>query len=193
MEEVAVSPEPPPRDIETLWRDQTPESDPVTLEQIHLLARKVDHRSRRLLVFATGGLAVNAFIYGQLWQMFHDALTRTGLALTLAGVLMCGYLGFSAHFRQRDPAQTAGAYLRLQLQSSLRRARGGWLVSLAALLPGLAILEVATLRNFHGPLWALLFPQILLVLMVAFVIVSSRRAARRLEQELARLDQLLKT
>ena len=85
----------------------------MSLEQIQLLARRFDHRGRRLLVLAAGGLAVNAFVYGQLWQMFHDALSRTGLALTLAGVLLCGYLRYSVVFPKRDPVEAAGTYLRL--------------------------------------------------------------------------------
>ena len=165
----------------------------MTLEEIHALARGFDRRSRRVLAFTAISFTLGAFIYGQVWETHHDVLSRTGLALTLAGVLMCGYLGFSAHFRQRDPAQTAGAYLRLQLQSSLRRARGGWLVSLAALLPGLVILIAATVRTYHGPLWALFLPEVLIVLMMAFAVLNSRRAAKRLKRELEELDHLLKT
>jgi len=188
-----VSPEPSHDAIETLWRDQTLEIDTMTLEEIHTLARKFDRKARRVLFLGPAGLAVAAFIYGQMWQMFPDSLSRTGIALTLAGMLACGYLSYSVLFPKRDPAEAAGAYLRRRLQSSLRNARGGWLLSLAALLPGLAILEVVTLRSAHGPIWALLLPQGLFVLAVALFILNARQGARRLEYELEQLDMLLKS
>jgi len=188
-----MSPEPSLPDIETLWRDQTLESDPMTLEDVHELVRKFDLKARRELVIVGLSLTAAAFIYGQVWQAFHDPLTRAGVALTLAGMLACGYLSYAALHPKRDLAEAAGPYLRRRLQGALRQARGGWLLSLAALLPGIAVLEASTLRRAHGPMWAMLLPQVIMLLAIAFIVVNARRGARRLEQELGQLDRLLES
>jgi hypothetical protein len=186
-----VSPDPFHHDIETLWLNQPLENNAMTLEEIHTLAAKFEVKARRVLLIAAAGVAVGAVIYSRLWQMSDNTLSRMGVALGYVGLLLCGYLSYLVVFPKRDPAEPAGVYLRRRLQSMLRNSRGGWLLSLAVLLPGAAIQQMAALRTSDGPVWSLLVPPLLFIAVVTFIIFTARRGAGKLKRELDQLNMLL--
>jgi hypothetical protein len=188
-----VTAEPPTPDLKTLWQDQTQETDPMTLEQVQTLVRRHETMARRGLFVIVGGSALGFFVFGQEWQMFHDPLRRTGVALLAAGIFFAFIRGCLVLFPRRDPIEPAGVFLRRQWQTYLRNARGGWLVQLAALVPGVVVLEIGVLRiPSLVPLWAKVMPLGLMMMALVFVAVQNRRGARRFERELAELDALLK-
>jgi hypothetical protein len=189
-----VTAEPPTPDLKVLWQDQLQEIDPMTLEQVRILARRYEAMARRGMFIAIGAVAFGFFVFGQERHMFHDPLRRTGVALLAAGILFSMLRGSWLLFPRRDPAEPAGSFLRRQLQTYLRNARGGWLIQLVALVPGVVVLEIGLLRTPSlVPLWARALPLALMMVVLGVVVVQNRRSARRFKRELAELDALLKS
>lgn len=162
----------------------------MTLEQIHILARKFDRKARMAALILALALIIVGFVKGLQWQMFDDPLRRIGIALVAIGLPPFVYLTWRVLFPEMDPAEPAGVYLRRRLQRSLANARGGWALTVAPLLPGMLVTLYGGIRYNSGPQWA---PYVVFVgaFVVAFAV--TRISARRISAELRRLDALLKS
>jgi len=184
--------DPSHQDLRTLWQGQDRETDPMTLEQIHALVGKYDRRTRLsaallavMLVFA--GFATGARLIGA-----HDTLDRVGVALYVLGMIVSAALIARMNFPRRDPAESAGAFLKRRLQRRLATARGGWVPILLPILPAAAVIAFWTIEHNRGPAWAPWPPLALFAVVVLFVMVRTRRQARRLEADLKELDRLMR-
>jgi hypothetical protein len=184
-----------PFDPRSLWQDQTPEEDPMTLEQIHDLARRRERRTRFTLPLMGVILGAALFVYGEQFQTAKDAFQRIAVLVSAAGLLAFCWLMYRVVFPRRDPAEPAGAYLRRQLELGLRNHRGGWMMAIAPLLPGFLLTYVArALRGQagHGPLLTSLLPLMLVVAAFVLAMFRARRAAPRIQAEIDELDRLIR-
>jgi hypothetical protein len=176
-----------------LWQDQEPETDPVTLEQIHDLTRKFDRKTRFVPAIMAFGLVAAGFLTAQLWLAAHDGLRRLSAILFIAGQLGCYFLIYRVVFPPRDPAAPASDHLRHRLQLRLSYRQGGVVVVLLPLLPFLLVAGYEAIsRNRHGPLWATLAPFVLCAAALAFLLVRARIGARQTRAQLEDLEALLK-
>ncbi len=190
--------DPSGQDPKALWKELEPETDPVTLDQIHAIARKLDRKARLALIAFLLVVIVAAFAGGQRWQTTHDALTRTNVLLIIGGLLLSGYLSSRVLFPSRDPSEPAGAYLRRRLQRSLANVRGGWMITVTPLLPSLVLSFYAAYGRhlagpYPGPTWARFLPLAVLAGALVFVLARTRRGERRIRAQLEEVDQLLKS
>lgn len=186
----------PRQDPKALWKELDPETDPVTLEQIHALAARFDRKARLALLLIPAALICVAFIGGQEWQMNPDPLARTTVALQIAGMLLSGWLMSRVVFPSRDPSEPAGAYLRRRLQRSLVNVRGGWLITAIPLLPaamlGFYVAYVRAHPGPHaGPAWVRFAPAALFIAVLVLVLVRTRTGEREIKAQLDEVERLL--
>ena len=189
------------QDLKALWQDQPPETDPMTLEHVQTVGRKLDRRVQRTIVIGGAVAVFLAFNAGQMWQRTADPLARVALALLAVGAVGYLILIYRLTHLARDPTEPAGMFLRRRLAQGLRPGRALLLVS--PLLPGM-LLEVAVavrtmlhnpqLRHLTAAQWALNALPLLILAgawIVAFFILAPR-ARRRIRERIAELDALLK-
>jgi hypothetical protein len=175
-------------DPKSLWQDQAPDADPVTLEQIHALVRRYDHRARRMgvilavMLVAIGGLGALG------WVHRHDPITAV---LFVGGELTACYMVWRLTFPTRDPAEPAVAYLRRRMQLKLAHAQGGWVWATLPLLPVILRVGYLTVQRHQASLSAQLAPFVVLAAGVALAAVRTRRRAREIRADLLALDALL--
>jgi hypothetical protein len=178
-------------DPKSLWLAQTPEPDPMTLEQVHALARKFDRKAQRFALLVVLVLIVASFIAGQQWQIFHDPLHRAAVALYVAGFALSGWLRWKVVSPRRDPAEPAGVYLRRRLQRAVANLRGGWVLIIAPLAPSILLTSYLAVVQVHGPLWAKVLPVVVLAALAVFIVARLRRQAPRIHAELEEIEELL--
>ena len=182
---------PADQDLKALWQGQDQETDPMTLEQIHALVGKYDRKARKAVIVIPLAIAATSVLVGVLWMQSAEVDVRIALALVFAGTLVTYLTAMGMAFPQRDPAESAGAFLRRRLQTQLRKARGGWLLFLAPLVPGLVACFVVAFRRSHLVIWA----PMPLVAVVApgllYVMVRTRSQARAFRADLDELDRLM--
>jgi hypothetical protein len=184
--------DPQRQDPKTLWQDQETETDPMTLDHIHDLARGLDRKTRLTPVVMALGLVLCGFLTARLWAGAHDDLGRAAAILFLLGQLGCGLVIWRVVFPSRDPAEPAGAHLRRRLQRRLSYLRGGLVVALAPLLPFLLIGGYEAFRAGQGPLLAKIAPFVLLAATLVFVLARARVGAEQTRAQLDELNDLLK-
>lgn len=183
--------DPSGQDPKALWKELDPETDPVTLDQIHALARKFDRAARQMLVIMPLILVFMAFMLGQQWQMFNDTLRRSAVALTALGMLMSGFLVIKATVLPRAPGEPAGLYLRRRLQQTLTIMPRGWPLAALPLLPGMLLWAYVEYTNNRGPLFLTLLPVALVIAALAFVLRQSSASTPKIRAQLGELDELL--
>ena len=184
--------DPQGRDPKTLWRDQEPEADPVTLDQIHDLVRKHDHRARFTQPIMVLGVLGAGFIAGQMWLGAHDTLQRATAILFPAGELGCYLLICRTLFPSRDPAEPISAYLRRRMVMRLSFLQGGLIVVALPLAPFLLAGGYEVMSGWRRPLWVKLTPFAMAAVVIIAMAVTARLGARRLSQQLRELDELMK-
>jgi len=184
--------DPQGQDPKTLWQDQEPETDPVTLEQIHKLSRRLDRKTRFTPAILALGLLFVGLVIGRVWVVAHDPLSRAVSILTVVGVFACYFTVYRMQFPYRDPAEPAGAYLRRRVERELAFSRGGW--TLAILLPILPALLISCYIVFSrpAPLWLKVFPFVIVGLVMVFVAIVFTINAPKIKSRLQELDDLLK-
>jgi hypothetical protein len=179
-------------DPKSLWQDQEPETESVTLEHIHHLARNLDRKMRFAPAVMALGLVLCGLLTGQLWAGAHDSLQRLAAILFLVGQLGCFLVIYRVVFPSRDPAAPAAAHLRLRLQRRLSYLSGGLALALVPLLPFLLVGGYEALRAGHGPLLARIAPLVLLAAVLVFVLARARIGADQTRVQLQELNDLLK-
>ena len=182
----AVGPDPV-----TLWREQEPEADSVTLERIHVLVRRYDRKQQ----FGVGAMAaillLTGLLSGELWVNAHDLVTRLSAALLVVGEVGVCALAYRRTFPTRDAAEPAGAFLRRRLRTSLVYAQGRWLIVVTPIMPFMLLNIYVQFTRAPGPLWARVAT--LIVFAVALLVAWRTTQARipRIKAELDELDRLL--
>jgi hypothetical protein len=182
-------------DPKALWLDQEPETDAMTLDQIHSLARRYERKMRFVPLLVGVCLVVVGLIGGDLWSKMHDTLGRASAVLFVLGEATCFILGYRMAFPRRDPAESAGAYLRRRLQLRLANARGGWMMLLTPLLPFL-VLTAWNMAGHPPPRgWRLVQfapVAVLAALWLVVFLIQQRRATRDSKAQLEELDALMR-
>ena len=180
------------RDPKSLWQDQQQETDPVTLEHVHDLARKMDLKARFTPAAMALGLIITGFIFGVVWIGVHDALRRAVVILSVVGVLGVYAIIYRMELPSRDPAEPASADLRRRLQRKLSYRQGGWVLALLPLLPAMLLAGYRVLSSGPSHLLAKTAPFLLVGAALIFLGVRNWLRAGQTRAELQELDELLK-
>jgi hypothetical protein len=176
-------------DPKTLWREQAPEVEGMDLEVIRARVRAQLARVRRgrvLLVLVT---LVGVGISTRLAVSAPTELLRGGEALMAAGFLAQLVLGWRRlTLNAPDTAEACVIFLRETLARRRDAARGGWIVFVAPLLPGMAVTLAALTASARN--WLQLAPIVTLLLVwLAILLMIQAREAAKVAVEIARLDQ----
>jgi len=177
-------------DPKALWQSQGTETDPMTLGQIHALVGRYDRKTRKAVMVIPVAIAVSSVLCGVLWMQSREADVRIALALVFVGTVVTYLMAMRLAFPQRDPAESAAAFLKRRLQAQLRKARGGWLMLLAPMAPGLVACFVVVFRRSHEVAWAPLPLLAVLAPGLLFVSLRTRAQGRRIKADLDELDRL---
>lgn len=188
-------------DLMALWQGQSQETDPMILENIKAISRRLDGSERRAVIVMAVAMAIAFFVVGQAWQRNPDPLFRTALALYGLGVLGCSALIYRAIPRPRDPTEPGGVFLRRRLEQYLRLAKGRNLLVLLPLAPWLVTMVVlAVLKHAPHPQHMTGLRLVLNLLPVAVVaaawlatlLFDRPRRLRRLRRDLEELNAAMK-
>jgi len=183
--------DPQGRDPKTLWQDQEPETDPVTLDHVHNLARRVDRKTRFLPLAIGASLLFVGFTAGKVWFGAYDPLQRVTAVLMAIGASATYFIVYRMEFPPRDPAEPVSAYLRSRLQRKLSYRQGGWVWAMLPLLPVILIAGYRAVSNEHGQLWPRIAPFAIWGAAWVFLAVRMRIRARQTRAQLQELDALL--
>ena len=179
-------------DPKSLWKNQEPETDPVTLEHIHDLSRKLDRKAR----FTPAALALIlifvGFMFGFAWISVQDPLRRAVVILTAVGVLGICAIIYRVELPSRDPAEPASAYLRRRLQRKLSFRQGGWVLVWLLLPPAMLLNGYKALNSGPSHLLAKIAPYLFIGALLIFTAVRNRLRVSETRTELQELDELLK-
>jgi hypothetical protein len=175
-------------DPKSLWQDQEPEADPMTLEQIHALVRRYERKARRLGMAIAVILVLVGAVTVYLWTRSHDPVMAV---LLLGGELVTLLAAWRLNFPSRDPAEPAGAYLRRRLQLKVAHLQGRWLLVVVPLLPVILWMGHVMYERHQAPVMTRLAPFIFIVVGFAIVTVRSRQRARKVKADLDDLNGLL--
>jgi hypothetical protein len=185
-------------DVKTLWRNQKPEDDTVTLAAIHEKASLFRKRIRRavLVEYIASGFVV--LIFGFYIWIYPGWMMKTGSALIIAATFFMLW-----QLRRRMSAQDVPDAQRLELIAFHRRelvrmrdARSSaWLWYILPILPGMALMMAGRWFQFHASWRSLAWDhEIIVVCSVGIVLAlggiwlfqSSR--AKHLQKEIDALD-----
>jgi len=176
-------------DPKALWREQSTEGQDVRLESLLTQVRAELVRVRRarvlLVLAALAGMAIG--VHQAI--IASSTLVRLGEGLLAAGFVLVLVLGWRRLARTSpDTAETCMAFLRQTLVRRREAARGGWVVLVAPLLPGLWVTFVG-LAIAAGRDWQKLLPiAALLVAWLVMALALQAREAAKVAVEIARLD-----
>lgn len=176
------------RDPKSLWQDQEPDADPMTLDQIHGLVRRYDRRAQKLAVVLALVLVMVGGAGVLMWTRSHDTVMAV---LFFGGELAVLFAAWRLNFPDRDPAEPAGAYLRRRLQLKVAHLQGRWLLVALPLLPVILWMAHVMYERHQLPVMARLSPFIFVVVGFALVAVRARQRARKIKADLDELNKLL--
>ena len=192
-------------DLRALWQAQSQETDPMTLEHIQAISRRLDLQTQRGTIVILLLVAGAFFITGVGWQKAHDLLTQTMYLLYAGGIVGCACVAFRLKNLTRDPTEPGGTFLRRRLEHNLRMSGGrGALLVLAPMTPGFVALSAVSIRNMQryaphlrhltGAQLAMnMLPLLLLAAAWCMTLMIIRpRAMRRLRRDLDELDAAMK-
>jgi hypothetical protein len=183
--------EPLPDDILNVWQNQPVENTPIPLEEIRRRAgqfeKRISHRNLREYVGAAVTIAAFTFYIFK----FSSPMIRTGSALIIAGAICIAvqiYKRASPGTLPADaPLTESIAFHRGELlrQRDLLRSVVWWYIG--PIIPGLVVFVAGVTPR----LGAVSLLNVVVVLSVfAWVIWINRRAAQRLDRQIAELDNL---
>jgi Sec-independent protein secretion pathway component TatC len=183
--------EPVPDDILHVWQNQPVENTPMPLEEIRRKARQFEKRisRRNLREYVGAALGIAAFTF-YIFK-FSSPTIRAGSALIIAGMICIViqiYKRASPGTLPADaPLTVSIAFHRGELvrQRDLLRSVVWWYIG--PIVPGLIVFG-AGITPRRGE--ASLLNAVPLVCMFGLVVWANRRAASRLDRQIAELDNL---
>lgn len=177
-------------DLKTLWRQQPLEGREVDLESLRASVRAQLAHARRARVLLVLMTLVGMGLFAYEAASAPTGLLRVGEGLSAAGFVLLLVLGWRRlALTSPDTAEACVGFLRMSLARRRDAARGGWIVLVAPLLPGLGVTFLG-LAVASGHRWLQLAPIVaLLALWLAIMLVIQAREASKVAAEIARLDQ----
>jgi hypothetical protein len=181
----------PPDDIRNVWQNQPVENAPMPLEEIQRRARRFEKRIdlRNLREYAGAALGIAAYTF--YFFFFHSLVIRAGSVLVIAGAL---YVVVQLHRRASSgslPEDLGVAasieFHRRELVRQRDMLRSVWRWYVGPIIPGLVVFTIGLLPHRAG---ALAVGALFLALGSGGVIWLNRRAAERLDRQIAELDNL---
>lgn len=185
--------QPPPDDIKALWREQTMESRPMTLELIHARSFQSRVRGRNLVEYLASAVVVAAF--SAYVVILPSLLMKLGSAMVVLGALVVVWqLHKRGSARALPPGasgQSSLAFHRAELVRQRDALRSVWLWYLGPFVPGMALLQVGLfLRQPGPPLATRVIGAVVVVAVFAGIALLNRHGARRLQKEIDDLDAI---
>jgi hypothetical protein len=193
IKEAAMPNDPLPDDLRNVWQNQPVEKTTMPLEEIQRRSRRFEKRidRRNLREYAGGAFVIAGFTY-YIFK-FPGPLIRTGCALIIAGslfVMVQLYRRASPSKLPADLAVTASSeFHRRELVRQRDLLRSVWLWYIGPLVPGLAVFEAGTMPQ-HSPWWMFLLAALFFLAGFGGIVWLNRRAADRLDRQIAELDNL---
>lgn len=185
-------PEEPDDDVGALWRKQTAESAHPDFEEIRRVLEKMERKMRRSVIDLVIVLVLGSAGIVSLAVAFRRPLLTVGAIVSVAGL---AFVAFEVlRHRRRAPAAENGAaasieYHRALLQHRLELHRNRVWLRVIILAPG-GVLFFLGLAAARPDLAALIYFQLATFVVIIMVIVpANRRAAAKLEQQIANLEQ----
>lgn len=185
--------QPPPDDIKALWREQTTESHPMTLERIHARGFQSRIRRRNLVEYVASAIVVAAF--SGYVVFLPSPILKLASAMTVVGCLVVVWqLHRRGSARALPPGasgQSSLAFHRAELVRQRDALRTVWLWYLAPFAPGMVLFNVGLLLRQPGPPLAqrLVLPAMMLAVFVGIWLLNLK-GARRLQREIDDLDAI---
>jgi Flp pilus assembly protein TadB len=185
-------------DLKTLWRNQKPEDDTVTLAQIHHSAAIFEKRIRRGVLIEYVASAFVVLVFGSYIWLFPGWMMKTGSALVILATLFVVW-----QMRRRMSAQDVPDAQKLELiafiRSELVRQRdartSAWLWYIAPFLPGMVLMMMGRWFQTHASWRSLAWDHEVIVMAsaVAVIIIGSiwllqMWVAKRLQRKIDELD-----
>ena len=189
--------------LRALWQAQPQETDPMTLEHIQAISRRLDRNEQRRTFVMFVVVALACFVAGVSWQKTPDPMVRMSFALYALGIMGCFISFFWMMRLPRDPAEPGGFFLRRRLERNLRQSGGRGLLILLPLAPWLiSVVAVGFLKHRNAPApvhltaaqMALNFLPLVMLAAVWLVtlLIIRPRVLRRLRKDIADLDAAMK-
>ena len=139
-------------DLKTLWQGQTPETDPMSLEHIQAISRRLDSNEQRTVILMIAVTALALFGVGAAWQKNPDLPIRVMFALYGLGTVGCFVMFYRMMHLTRDPTEPGGVFLRRRLEQNLRMSSGRGLIGLLPFAPWIiSMVVVGFLKRGHMP------------------------------------------
>jgi hypothetical protein len=189
--------------LKALWQAQPKESDPMSLEHIQAISRRLDRSEQRtmMIMFFFGALVF--FHVGQQWQQTDDVLTRVMWALWGLGFAGCLVSYFLMMRIRRDPTEPGGVFLRRRIERSLGLTQGKDFLTLLPLVPWfLSMIAIGIVKHGQMPHRPGLTPEtqalfwiplmLLAALWVGVIAYFRPRQVRRLRRDLDELNAAMK-
>ena len=185
-------------DVKTLWRNQKPEENTVTLAQIHESAETFEKRVRRGVLIEYAASVFVVLVFGSYIWLFPGWMMKTGSALVILATVFVMW-----QMRRRMSAQNVPDANRLELIAFIRRElvrqrdarKSAWLWYIAPFLPGMALMMTGRWFQTHAS-WRSLARDHEIIIMasaVAVLVIGSiwllqMWVAKRLQRKIDELD-----
>ncbi len=185
-------------DVKTLWRNQKPEDDAVTLAHIHARAETFEKRIRRGVLIEYVASVFVVLVFGFYIWLFPGWMMKTGSALVILATAFVVW-----QMRRRVSAQNVPDAERLELiafiRSELVRQRdartSAWLWYIAPFLPGMVLMIMGRWFQTHASWRSLAWDHDIILMSSAVVVLVlvgiwwlQVWSAKRLQQKIDELD-----
>jgi O-antigen/teichoic acid export membrane protein len=170
----------------------------MSLEHIQAINRRLDRNERLGIIIIVGMVALTFFVTGQRWEASTDNLSRAVWAIYALGFTACVLLMYRQLHLRRDPTEPGAVFLRRRLEQRLSTMRGGFLIPLLPLAPGLIgtlALGAFSLGPTASPsmLAGRFLPfAVLMAVWIAVMAIMVPRQIRRFRRELDELNAVMK-
>ena len=185
----------PEHDLKALWRNQEPETHPMSLELIHARAFQSRIQVRNLIEYVACA-AVIAIFLGYAVFLPHLLIKLGSVMIVVGAAVMAWQLHRRASartLRAGASAESSLAFHRAELvrQRDALRSAVWWYI--APIAPGMAVFVAGLHRAGPGGSLANLAPLgVLIGLYLVVWTLMNRSAARRLQREIDEIDQLMR-
>ena len=186
----------PPDDLGALWRTQTPETARPNLEEMRRVLEQMERKMRRSTIDVVVAMALTSAAIVSIAVLFRHPLLTVGAIAALAGG---AFLVFEVlqHRRGAPVAENGAAasieYHRALLQHRLEFHRKRLWLRVLTLAPG-GVLFFLGFAAARPDLAALIYVELATFVVVIMLMVPvNRRAAAKLEHQIADLTSLSNT